>query len=75
MSPPNGVSSSRIRKIAPEIDNAQTSIVAMTVALADAKIPSKEVFAEASSRLTTSADIVAMSPIPSLTMSFESVLR
>src|SRR2546425_5711956 len=39
MSPPNGVSSSRTRKIAPEIDNAQTSIVAMTVALAGAKIP------------------------------------
>src|SRR6266436_2248837 len=39
MSPPNGVSSSRTRKIAPEIDNAQTSIVAMTVVLAGAKIP------------------------------------
>jgi hypothetical protein len=36
---------------------------------------SKAPFAEAISRLRTSADIVAISAIPSLTTSFESALR
>jgi hypothetical protein len=36
---------------------------------------SNALFAEATNRLRTSADIVAISAIPSFTTSFESVLR